>query len=72
MGDKKKCNITIVFKNNPNDYDPFLGGTHTIEIKEVLNYNIYGDNLIISREVDGGEINNVYNLKTIKSYKIWQ
>lgn len=63
--------ITLIIKNNPNDNDDFEGGTYKLDFENAL-YRIEGGNMVIETKKDNSIIGQVFELKTIKSYKIWQ
>lgn len=69
MKENKKYNINIVIKNDPDD--EFMGGTYTLKF-ENSNHMFIGDCLIIEKTENNEIIGNVFDLKTIKSYKIWE
>lgn len=69
---KELFNISLIIKNDPYDDDGFDSGTYKIDFQNSF-YQIMGENMIIeTKEEDGGITGQVFNLKTIKSYKIWQ
>ena len=63
--------ITLIIKNNPHSEDDFTGGTYKLEFEDST-YHIEGNNMIIETEKDDSVVGQVFDLKTIKSYKIWQ
>ena len=63
-------NITLIIKNTPYDDDEF-GGTYKLDF-ENASYRIDGGHMIIEVLRDGDIIGQVFELKTIKSYKICQ
>ena len=62
--------ITLIIKNDPHDSDEFNGGTYKLDF-EHSNYRIEGNNMIIEVRKDDTIIGQVFDIKTIKSYKIW-
>ncbi len=69
---KELFNISLIIKNDPYDDDGFDSGTYKIDFQNSFHF-FKGDNMIIeTKEEDGGVTGQVFNLKTIKSYKIWQ
>lgn len=69
--DQYKMKITLIIKNNPHDDDGFSGGTYKLEFEDSF-YRIDGGYLIIETKKEDGIVGQVFELKTIKSYKIWQ
>ena len=68
---KELFNITLVIKNNPNDEDGFDSGTYTVDFKNSsMVFN--GNNMVIETKNEDSVIGQVFNLKSIESYKIWQ
>lgn len=63
--------ITLVIKNDPNEDDEFSGGTYKIDFEE-CNYSINGNYMVIESKKEDSIIGQLFELKTIKSYKIWQ
>lgn len=70
MEENKKYNINIVVKNDPED-DDFTSGTYTLKFENSI-YRIVGNYLIIEKNENNEIIGHVFDLKTIKSYKIWE
>jgi hypothetical protein len=68
--DENKHNINLVIKNNP-DSDDFEYGTYTLEFKN-CSFRVEGDYFLIENEEKNTKTGQVFQLKTIKSYKIWQ
>ena len=69
---KELFNISLIIKNDPYDDDGFDSGTYKIDFQNSFHF-FKGDNMIIETKEEGGGITGqVFNLKTIKSYKIWQ
>jgi len=69
--DQYHFKITLIIKNNPYDDDGFDGGTYKLEFEDSF-YRIDGGYMIVEIKKDGGIVGQVFELKTIKSYKIWQ
>lgn len=63
--------ISLIIKNNPYDDDDFNGGTHKLDFENSF-YRILDNNMVIETRKDDTIIGQVFDLKTIKSYKIWQ
>jgi hypothetical protein len=64
-------NISLIIKNNPENDDDFGGGTYKLDFNN-CDLKFLGDYLVIE-VINGDEkVGHVFNLKTIKSYKIWQ
>ena len=65
-------NISLIIKYTPENDDDFGGGgTYKLDFDN-CEIKFVGDYLVIE-VTDGNEtIGRVFNLKTIKSYKIWQ
>lgn len=64
--------ITLIIKNNPNDDDDgFGGGTYKLDFEDSF-YRIEGGYIIVETKKDDGIVGQVFELKLIKSYKIWQ
>lgn len=68
---KELFNITLVIKNDPNDEDGFDSGTYTVEFKDSFMV-VNGGNMIIETKNKDSVTGQIFNLKTIKSYKICQ
>jgi hypothetical protein len=68
---KELFNISLIIKNNPYDDDGFDSGTYRVDFQNSF-YFFKSDNMIIETKEEGGITGQVFNLKTIKSYKIWQ
>ncbi len=68
---KELFNISLIIKNDPYDDDGFDSGTYKIDLQNSF-YFFKGDNMIIETKEEDGVTGQVFNLKTIKSYKIWQ
>lgn len=66
-----KFKISLVIKNDPNDEDEFSGGTYKLDF-ESCEYRINGGYMIIETKKDDSIVGQFFELKTIKSYKIWQ
>lgn len=64
-------NITLIIKNDPHEDDEFNGGTYKLDFENSI-YRIEGNNMIIETKKEESIIGQVFDLKTIKSYKIWQ
>ena len=62
--------IKLIIKSTPYDDDEF-GGTYKLDFENAL-YRIDGGHMIIEVLEDGDVIGQVFELKTIKSYKICQ
>jgi len=69
--DQYKMKITLIIKNNPHDDDGFGSGTYKLEFEDSF-YRIDGGYLIIETKKEDGIVGQVFELKTIKSYKICQ
>jgi hypothetical protein len=68
---KELFNISLIIKNDPYDDDGFDSGTYKIDLQNSF-YFFKGDNMIIETKEEDGVTGQVFNLKTIKSYKICQ
>jgi hypothetical protein len=64
-------NISLIIKNNPENDDDFGGGTYKLDF-ENCEIKFVGDYLVVEVINNNETIGHVFNLKTIKSYKIWQ
>ena len=71
LKEDKPFNISLIIKNDPYDDDGFDSGTYKIDLEGSF-YFFKGNNMIIETKDEEGIIGQVFDLKTIKSYKIWQ
>jgi hypothetical protein len=62
--------IKLIVKINPHD-DDFDSGTYKLDFKNSF-YRIDGGYMIIETKENNNIIGQVFELKAIKSYKIWQ
>jgi hypothetical protein len=65
--------LTVIFKNSPDDEDDFGGGTHSVTYEKAA-FQISGDYMVIhlQKEDEGGHgyvQGHIFPIKTIKSYK---
>lgn len=67
---KNLYNITLIIKNDPYD-DDFSSGTYKLDF-ENSSYNINNGYMIIETIKDDSIVGQLFELKSIKSYKIWQ
>ncbi len=69
----KNKNITLIIKNNPKEIYDFDSGTYKLEFVN-SSYNINNGYFIVETfyDNDSSIIGQVFDIKTIKSYKIWQ
>lgn len=58
-------------KNDPHNNDEFNGGTYKLDFEDSL-YHIKCNNMVVEYKKDGSIIGQIFDLKIIKSYKIWQ
>jgi hypothetical protein len=68
--DQYHFKITLIIKNDPYD-DEFSSGTYKLEFEDSF-YRIDGGYMIVEIKKDDGIVGQVFELKTVKSYKIWQ
>jgi hypothetical protein len=68
--DQYHFQITLIIKNDPYD-DEFSSGTYKLEFEDSF-YRIDGGYMIIETKKEDSIIGQVFELKSIKSYKIWQ
>lgn len=69
--DEYKFKIVLLIKNDPYGDDEFDGGTYKLDFENSV-YRISGNNMIIETKKSENIIGQIFDLKTIKSYKIWQ
>jgi hypothetical protein len=69
--DQYRFKVTLIIKNNPHDDDEFGGGTYKLDFENSF-YRIDGGYMVIETKKDDGIVGQVFELKTVKSYKIWQ
>ena len=67
---EEQYKISLVIKNNPND-DDFSSGTYKLDFEQSF-YHISGNHMVIETKKDDSIIGQVFELNTIKSYKIWE
>ena len=67
---EQQYKISLVIKNNPND-DDFSSGTYKLDFEQSF-YYISGNHMVIETKKDDSIIGQVFELNTIKSYKIWE
>ena len=63
-------NLKLIMKNDPYD-DDFSSGTYTLEFENSF-YRIDSGYMIIETKKEDGIVGQLFELKAIKSYKIWQ
>ncbi len=63
--------IKLIIKNNPHDDDEFGGGTYTLEFEDSF-YRVDGGYMIVETKKGDDIIGQIFELKSIKSYKICQ
>lgn len=64
-------NVTLLIKNTPYGDDEFGSGAYKLDFEKAF-YRIDGGFMVIEILKDGDIIGQVFELKSIKSYKIWQ
>ncbi len=64
-------NITLIIKNTPYDDDDFGGGTYKLEFENAF-HRIDGGYMIVEQLIEGNIVGQVFELNSIKSYKICQ
>ena len=62
--------LKLIIKNDPYD-DDFDSGTYKLEFEDSF-YRIDGGYMVIETKKENDIIGQVFELKTIKSYKIWR
>lgn len=67
---EEQYKISLVIKNNPND-DDFSSGTYKLDFEQSF-YRISGNHMVIETKKDGSIVGQIFELNTIKSYKIWE
>ena len=67
---EQQYKISLVIKNNPND-DDFSSGTYKLDFEKSF-YRITGNHMVIETKKDDSIIGQIFELNTIKSYKIWE
>jgi hypothetical protein len=65
--------LTIIFKNNPDNYDDFDGGTHSVTYEKAA-FQLAGDYMVLhlQKEDDAGNgyvEGHILPINSIKSYK---
>lgn len=66
-------NISLIIKNNPNTEDEFSSGTYKLDFEKSYYTITNGYMIIESHNKDTKSvIGQTFELKSIKSYKIWQ
>ena len=68
--DQYHFKITLIIKNDPYD-DEFSSGTYKLEFEDSF-YRIDGGYMVVETKKDDGIVGQMFELKTVKSYKIWQ
>ena len=67
---EEQYKISLVIKNNPND-DDLSSGTYKLDFEQSF-YHISGNHMVIETiKKDGSIVGQIFELNTIKSYKIW-
>ncbi len=64
-------NITLIIKNSPYGDDDFGSGTYKLDFENSF-YRIDGGYMLIETKKNNNIVGQVFDLKTIKSYKIIQ
>lgn len=67
---KNLYKISLIIKNDPYD-DEFNSGTYKLDFED-SSYRIDGGHMIVETIKEDTIIGQIFELKTIKSYKIWQ
>jgi hypothetical protein len=69
---QKYCfNITLIIKNSPYGDDDFGSGTYKLDFENSI-YRIDGGYMVIETKKNNDIVGQVFDLKTINSYKITQ
>jgi hypothetical protein len=63
--------ISVIIKNNPYGDDEFSGGTYRLDFENSL-YRIESGCMVIETKVGDEIVGQIFELKTIKSYKLCQ
>jgi hypothetical protein len=69
--DQYNYKITLIVKSNHYDDDDFSGGTYKLEFEDSF-YRIESGYMVVESKKEESIIGQIFDLKTIKSYKIWQ
>jgi hypothetical protein len=64
-------NITIIIKNTPTNDSDFNIGTYKLDFKNSF-CRVDGGYMVVETRGEDSIIGQVFDLKLIKSYKIWQ
>lgn len=69
--DQHNYKITLIVKSNHYDDDDFNGGTYKLDFEDSF-CRIEGGHMIVETKKEDSIVGQIFDIKTIKSYKIWQ